>query len=278
MLNRSDSEDMSTRVRIMVGDAREFHVQKELLCKHSAVFKEICSESLTADQQPIRIMHADSDTFASFVGYIHDEDVYLATGIPIIVHQKSDGPSHAKRQSCFLQLAKCYILGWDLSAYTFCNAVMDVLVEISQKGNRLGFIAGGTEEIREHVASQANSTPLHELLDDNYAGFAKYTKRLELFPRMAELQEMVAFFKVLEGISKLEALDRAEDLKFSWERDLCYYHKHPDQEEGYSCMKKIELNIKKATKKRKMVEKDSESGPELRVPKKRQVINSRKTM
>jgi len=224
---------MSARLHIIVGDGKEFHVQKELLCKHSEYFRDICSDPLAGYQQPIRINHVDADTAASFFGFLHDEDVYLATGISLTVHQKADGPSHAKRQSYFLHLSKCYVLGWDLKAYTFCNAIMDVLVEFSRKGNNLKFIAGGTEEITKYVASEATYTPLHELLDDNYTGFAKTSERLEEFTKIAGTEEMKVL-KVLKDISKSETLDKMKELSFPWERDICYYHKHPDDEDGRS--------------------------------------------
>ena len=254
---------MSTRLHIIVGDDKEFQVQRELLCKHSDLFKDICSE-FASYEQPIRLIHADKDTFASFVGYIHDEDIHLATGIPTSIHQKSDGPTHAKRQSSFLHLSKCHILGWDLRAYGFCNDVMDVLVEFSKKGHNLRFIAGGTEEIREYVASQANNTPIHELLDDNYVGFARCGTRLEDFTKMADPKEMEDFFRVLEGISKSEMLDKDNKLKFPWERHFCYYHTHPGREEGYLCAEKnIESKAKRVTKMRIKDEDEGESKLDL---------------
>ena len=250
--NHSDSENMSTRLRVNVGDNKEFQVQKELLCKHSDMFKEILSEPLVGQQSPIHIVNTEADVFASFVGYLHDEDIYLATGIPTVIHQKSDGPSHGKRQSFFYHLVKCYVLGWELKAYSFCNAITDVLVDFSRKGNKMRFIAGGTKGIRESVAAQATFTPLHELLQDNYAGFAKHPKSLEQFRGMADPEEKEEIYYVLDGINKSEILDKEEKLKFSWERDLCYYHKHPGQNTGYSCTgKQEEPKAKKLTKKRK---------------------------
>ncbi|KAH8589668.1 hypothetical protein B0O99DRAFT_692235 [Bisporella sp. PMI_857] len=122
-----------------------FFVQKPTIIRHSVFFKKLC-DLLMFDFRPSIPITGDPTAYAVFFSFCENEDINQATGINL-------GREDGRLQGYFLDMAKCYVLGERLRAFSFCNAVINILVSLSKQCNRLGIIGGCVPKTIEYIIS-----------------------------------------------------------------------------------------------------------------------------
>ena len=228
----------------------KFFINKEVICKDSDFFRTACKDEWSERRNNnVRLAEDDSTIFGIYLSWLTTRDINDAEGLISLSSSaepanNEHGDISRKREESMLdrfhQLLCCYALGDSLQSIKFPNAVIDELVGLSEIFNegRHGLLASGTAAIRMIYENSVPNSVLRKYCIDHFLpGIAR--EDIEPCIKQYLVEDFEEFLADLLPRLLTPQANIDYPLEFPWEapwnRDRCFYHRHPDEEEGYKC-------------------------------------------
>jgi hypothetical protein len=231
-------------VKIVVGKGDKkkeiTNVSKQRLCEVSEFFSRACSDRWKSGREGvIELEQADPKIFSIFLAWAFDRNIENSEDYIIVKDKDEDIKSwedSSTDRHC--QLVDCYILGQELLAADFKNAVMDLIIK-NHKFHTKQFCsisATSWQDICDDYGNTPSGSPLRRSLLDTVIAIGKSGFHDNDF-----LDPHYQPSKVYEEYL-IELFNRARPSvngrhRAPWERDRCDYHDHPGKPSSYSCTK-----------------------------------------
>jgi hypothetical protein len=237
---------------VIVGPQKKtFFISNEVICAESKFFETAFKEAGSHSRKRTVTLPKDDPTiFGIFLVWITTHNLEDAEGLASVnlleKPAKSDAPNSGRAfaiEERFEQLVRCFILGDSLQSANFQNSVLDSTIRVakvySMDYKRL--LGGSTAAIKLVYLNSTSNSPLRKYILDmflsgigspwlennikNYLGSEHAEFLTELLPR-ALARDPKSYYPTEFPWTR------------PWQRDSCYYHRHPDQKEGFKCTNK----------------------------------------